>query len=314
MTISFWQLSDTGKHLLGRLFMKQILILGCGYVGSAFAIAAKARGHAVRAVTRNREKVDWLEANGVRAFEGRVDALEWHAFAGKDVDWVLNCVSAAKPGIAGYQASYVDGNRSLVDWVAKTGFEGKAIYTSSVSVYPDSGGDWISEEDSGADSERARLMLESESVFLEGARSVQATVLRLGGIYGPGRSFLAERVKASEGSLPGVGDYYLNLIRLEDIVSAIERVFSSEGSDASVFNVVDDDPLLKADLAVVLAEKLGVPRPVFDEKIGEGATSRRWEKGRPANRRISNSLLREQFGWIPRFPNAREGMGDLLSD
>ncbi|MBT6380121.1 MAG: NAD-dependent epimerase/dehydratase family protein, partial [Opitutales bacterium] len=173
--------------------MKQILILGCGYVGSAYAIAARNSGHSIRAVTRNAEKIEWLESNGVSAFQGRVDSSEWYEFAGEDIDWVLNCVSASEPGVAGYRASYVDGNRFLANWMLRTGFEGRAIYTSSVSVYPDRGGEWCSEKDASGGSTRARLILESESVFLEGARLGQATVLRLGGIYGPGRSFLAER-------------------------------------------------------------------------------------------------------------------------
>lgn len=293
--------------------MKQILILGCGYLGSAFAIAAEAQGHAVRAVTRNAATVESLESKGVSAYAGRVDASDWHAFAGQSIDWVLNCVSASEPGIEGYRSSYIDGNRSFANWVAKMGFEGKAIYTSSVSVYPDRGGDWCSEGDERADSERARLMLESESVFLEGVGSARATVLRLGGIYGPGRSFLAERVRQSSGSLPGFGDYYLNLIRLEDAVSAIECVFSGEVVDENVFNVVDDEPLLKADLTAGLADRLGVLRPVFDGKMGAGGTSRRWENGFPANRRISNGLLKERFAWKPYFSNAREGMANLLS-
>ena len=294
--------------------MKQILILGCGYVGSAYAIAARNSGHSIRAVTRNAEKIEWLESNGVSAFQGRVDSSEWYEFAGEDIDWVLNCVSASEPGVAGYRASYVDGNRFLANWMLRIGFEGRAIYTSSVSVYPDRGGEWCSEKDASGGSTRARLILESESVFLEGARLGQATVLRLGGIYGPGRSFLAERIKQSQGVLPGVGDYYLNLIRLEDIVSAIELVFSSEVCSESVFNVVDDHRLLKAELVAGLADKLGVSRPMFDGKVGEGATSRRWEKGLPANRRISNRLLKEQLNWIPRCSNAFEGMEDLVSD
>ncbi len=294
--------------------MKQILILGCGYVGSAVALAAKAQGHEVLAVTRNEEAVKSLESRGVRTFAGRVDASDWHAFAGGEIDWALNCVSASEPGIDGYRSSYLDGNRSFVHWMADTGFEGKAIYTSSVSVYPDRGGDWCSEKDGRGESERSRIMLESETIFLEGARLAKPTVLRLGGIYGPERSFLADRVKQSGGTMPGFGDYYLNLIRLEDIVAAIENVFEGAVAGARIFNVVDDEPLLKADLVAGLADRLGVPRPRFDEKAPGAATSRRWEQGRPSNRRISNRLLKESYGWSPRFANALEGMGDLISD
>ena len=294
--------------------MNNILILGCGYVGSAFAIAAKAHGHQVRAVTRNAATVKRLRSQDMIAFEGRVDASDWHDFAGEEIDWVLNCVSASAPGIEGYRSSYIDGNRSVANWMKQSGFGGKAIYTSSVSVYPDRGGEWCSETDARGESERSRVMLESEKLFLEGARSAQASVLRLGGIYGPGRSFLVDRIRQREGSMPGFGDYYLNLIRLEDVVSALESVFSGEGVEESVFNVVDDEPLFKADLVESLAHRLEVSRPVFDGASNGEGTSRRWENGRPSNRRISNRLLRTRFGWRPRFSNAIDGMGNLLSD
>lgn len=291
---------------------KQLLILGCGYVGSAVAIAARSKGYGVKAVTRNGGILDSLGEIGVEGFRGAVETDAWKGFAGSDVDWVLNCVSAAQPGLDGYRQSYVEGNRSLGQWMEAIGFSGKALYTSSVAVYPDSGGDWVGEEAAAPHSERARILLEAEALFSEAGGPCRNTVLRLGGIYGPNRGFLARRVKESEGSLPGTGDYYLNLIRLEDIVSALLAVFESEGDDSGVYNLVDGEPMLKAALVQGLAKGMNRESPTFDPGTASSKASRRWEKGPPANRRISNRLFCETFAWRPRFPNSLEGMLDAF--
>lgn len=292
--------------------MKTVLILGCGYVGRAVGLYERAQGNRVLAVTRNEGSADQLRSDGMEVFVGNVHEANWHAFA-KEVDWVLNCVSAAEPNLEGYRLSYVDGNRSFTDWMVQTGFAGPAIYTSSVSVYPDSGGNWVEESDAQASSERSGIILESERQFSESVNAAVKTVLRLGGIYGPGRSFLADRIAQAEGVLPGYGDYFLNLIRLEDIVSAIGSVFRSEIGSGGVFNVVDDTPLLRESLVTELAAKMNRPKPRFDPSMKISKGSRRMDGQRPANRRISNRKFKEAFKWEPSFPNGSLGMAALVS-
>lgn len=292
--------------------MKTVLILGCGYVGRAVGLYEREQGNRVLAVTRNEEAAEQLRSEGMEVFVGNVDETGWHAFA-KNVDWALNCVSAAEPNLEGYRLSYIDGNRSFVDWMCQSGFTGQAIYTSSVSVYPDSGGEWVKESGARASSERSGIILESERIYLESVSSAVKTVLRLGGIYGPGRSFLADRIAGSEGVLPGYGDYFLNLVRLEDIVSAIDSVFRSGSGSGGVFNVVDDTPMLREDLVTELASKMNVPKPRFDCSITGAKGSRRMDGQRPANRRISNRKFKVAFNWKPSFPNASVGMAALIS-
>lgn len=288
---------------------KRVLILGCGYVGSAFAIAARASGCSVKAVTRNRSILDSLAGHEIEGFCGTLEEDDWFGFADSGFDWVLNCVSASEPGIEGYRKSYLDGNRKLARWMDESGFEGRAIYTSSVAVYPDRGGDWVKEEDARPHSDRAKLLLDAEAAFFDNGLTGVSTVLRLGGIYGPNRGFLAKRVQASGGKMPGFGDYYLNLVRLEDIVGAISSVFGQDAGKSRVYNVVDDEPMLRRHLVEGLSQALGIQSPTFD---GNGASSRRWDGGAPANRRISNRAMVEDFDWQPKFPNPLQGMLDLL--
>ncbi len=292
--------------------MKTGLILGCGYVGRALASSRRSSGDRILAVTRNADTANELTSEGVEVFQGSLQAGEWHDWAQK-VDWVVNCVSSAGGGLAGYRLSYVDGNRSLVDWMEKTRFAGPAIYTSSVSVYPDSQGGWVGESDARPHSERAEIMLEAEEMFLSGPPTVVKMALRLGGIYGPGRSFLANRIREANGVMPGYGDYYLNLIHLEDIVSAIEAVFKAPSRQQGVFNVVDDQPMLKSELVSGLASVMGLGRITFYPNSVGHRSSRRSDGERPANRRISNKGFKEAFDWSPCFPNGLSGMTQLVS-
>lgn len=292
--------------------MKTVLILGCGYVGRAVGLNELGQGNRVLAVTRNEAMADQLRSDGMEVSLGNVHETDWHWFA-KDVDWALNCVSSFEPSLEGYRTSYIDGNRSFLEWMMKSGFAGIAVYTSSVSVYPESAGELLTEADARASSERSAILLESEALFLEPSRAASRTVLRLGGIYGPGRSFLADRIANSEGRLPGYGDYFLNLVRLEDLVSAIEKTFRAGTKAAGIFNVVDDEALLKESLVVGLAKKMDLETPQFDSSLHGERSSRRFDGKRPANRRISNRKLKETLGWKPVYPNALIGMEPLVS-
>ncbi|MDQ8179772.1 NAD-dependent epimerase/dehydratase family protein [Pelagicoccus sp. SDUM812005] len=296
---------------------KCLLVLGCGYLGRILVGEAIARGMRVKAVSRNLDTLAEVEEMGAEVFAGLVDEDGWHGFAGGDVDFVVNCVSSAGGGLAGYRQSYVEGNRSLCKWAEEVGFAGRAIYTSSVSVYGDAGGAWVDEGTAPPPAnERGALMRESEDVFLQGMKGVAATVLRLAGLYGPGRHLMLDRLKLGEAELPGWGDYYLNLVRIEDAVSAVWSCLEAEVAVSGVFTVVDDEPALKQDIAAWIAGTLGNPVPRYTgEADGSGRGSRRLgETGRPANRRISNSAFCEAAGWRPRFASFREGFGDLLGE
>lgn len=291
--------------------MRKALILGCGYVGSEVARLLVERGVETLAVTRNEERIRELGAIGVQACNAQIDSHDWHEFADTKVDFILNCVSSAGGGIDGYRKSYLEGNRSLAALMAKRAFSGRAIYTSSVSVYPDAGGAWLSEEDADPDNERGAIILESERLFLNASEEASLAVLRLGGIYGPGRTIFARRISDASEPLPGRGDYFLNLTRLEDIVSAIMEVAFSETALKGVFNVVDDTPSLKQDIVSWISDKMGRPSPGFSGKAD--ALGSRRGGSMPANRRISNEKLRKATGWRPRFASFREGYVGLLN-
>ena len=130
-------------------------------------------------------------------------------------------------------------------------------------------------------------------------------VLRLAGIYGPGRMHLVEQVKSGE--IAGRGEHHLNLVHRDDIVGAIAACSRAPGGVGGVFNVVDDAPTRRAEVAAWLADRLGVVLPRF---TGEPHPGRRTVT---PDRRILNGRLRRELGWRPAFPSFREGYATLLS-
>ena len=167
---------------------KRLVILGCGYVGAAVARLARTAGLKVDGLTRNPTRAAEILELGVNPVVADLATDAWHERIVPGADLVLNCVSAGGGGLDGYRRSYVEGMRSFVAW-ARRGPVGTVVYTSSTSVYPQSGGVVVDEtaltEGTG---ETGRILLETEAA-LRGAAGACGRwfILRLAGIYGPGR-------------------------------------------------------------------------------------------------------------------------------
>ncbi|MCX6951016.1 MAG: NAD-dependent epimerase/dehydratase family protein [Verrucomicrobia bacterium] len=292
----------------GNFSGKRLVIFGCGYVGAEVARAAVARGCRVTALTRNEAKAAALRAEGVEVVVADLATDAWHGQIAGGADGVLNCVSSGGGGIDGYRRSYVEGMASVLAWARRRGEAGTMIYTGSTSVYPQGGGARVDETapTDGA-GERARILVEAESLLRanDGA-CARWFVLRLAGIYGPGRHHLLEQVRAGE--VAGKGDYRLNLIYRDDIAAGVWAAWGAPATVANeVFNLADEGAATKAEIVTWLAGRLGVPVPRF---TGEPAAGRREVT---PDRVIVAAKAREVLGWRPRFPTFREGYEKILS-
>ena len=288
----------------GNFDGKHLVIFGCGYIGGEMARQAVGRGLRVTALTRNAEKAAGLRAMGVATVVAELSADTWHAEVGA-ADFALNCVSSGGGGAEAYRRSYLAGMKSVLAWAGARGALDTLVYTSSTSVYPQGGGGCVDETSpaSGRD-ERTAVLVETEA--LPRASAVRRrVVLRLAGIYGPGRTHLLKQVQAGEVS--GVGTHHLNLIHRDDVCRAIWAVLGAPATPAEeLFNVVDDGAATKAEITAWLAAQLGLPAPRF---TGEPAGGR----ARVPDRIISNARLKAALGWSPRWPSFREGYVNLLS-
>ncbi|HEY0966785.1 MAG TPA: NAD-dependent epimerase/dehydratase family protein [Opitutaceae bacterium] len=292
----------------GFLTGRRLIVFGAGYVGSAVVLAAREQGMEVTALTRNPDKAAALALAGVRTVVADLSSSEWHAQLSPDTDFILNCVSSGGGGLEGYRKSYVDGLRSILDWARSTPSPGMLIYTGSTSVYPQDGGVRVSEEASTAESTgNARILLEAEDLVR--AWAGRWFILRLAGIYGPGRHHLLDQLRAGADTLAGQGEHHLNLIHRDDIVTAILAAFRAPSSVPSgIFNVADDGAAPKATLVKWIAARLGCPEPAFS---GEPVTGRR--RGTP-DRVIANDRIKRVLGWQARYPTFRDGYAAFLAN
>jgi nucleoside-diphosphate-sugar epimerase len=296
------------KHL-----PESVMIFGCGYVGTALAETLLSAGVRVGALTRNAEKASNLEQLGLsEVVVENLDDVTWHQRLSGSYTAVVNCVSSAGGGLEGYRKSYIEGQRSILKWAEKHSIQ-TYLYTSSTSVYPQDGGVEVDETaDTSTASPTGQLLCESEQILAAASDRFDAWyVLRLAGIYGPARHYLLNMLRSDETVIPGFGDYFLNLIHRDDIVSAICRLLTNANPQSSgIYNLADNSPTTKAAVVEWIAGKLDKSPPQFDPSQVSLRLQRRG--GRMPSRKISNRKFCQTFDWAPTYPDFCAGYEKLL--
>jgi len=280
----------------------RVLIAGCGYVGSALARALVEDGHTAFGLRRNPEG---LPAGVLPVAADLADPATLRALP-RELDLVVYAAAADRFADEVYREAYVEGPRNLIDALDASGARPRRLlFTSSTAVYGQSAGEWVDEtsETRPPGFSGARL-LEGEALVLGGP--YPATVLRLGGIYGPGRSRLVERVRRGEARLREGPPLYTNRIHRDDCAGALRHLLGMPAA-APLYLGVDDDPAPETDVLCWIARDLGVPAPPPLEPDAAGAPSARPRR----SKRCSNRRLHEA-GYRFRFPSYREGYAAAL--
>jgi len=125
-------------------------------------------------------------------------------------------------------------------------------------------------------------------------------VVRLGGIYGPGRSALLKKFLNGEATVDPESDRFVNAIHRDDAAAAIQFLLTRAESAGQIYNVVDNEPILQSECYRWLAERLSRPLP----PVGRSTLKR---KRGESNKQVSNAKLRA-LGWTPHYPNFAAGM------
>lgn len=291
---------------------KRLVIFGCGYLGTALAKAALKAGVRVEALTRNHAKAEALRAAGLaKVVVADLASADWHGQVETGPDFVVNTVGSG--GQENYRRSYVGGMQSILAWAAAGSLPmGTFVYTSSTAVYPQGGGLRVDEtHDATGSTPNGAIIRESESL-LESAPSRSSArwfILRLAGIYGPGRHHLLDQLRTGAATLGGEGSHRLNLAHRDDIVAAILACLQAPVSAGrEIFNVADGSPARRSEVVAWLAERLGRPVPAFD-----GAASARRGGAPVPDRIIANDKINKSLGWSPCYPDYRAGFGAILT-
>lgn len=276
------------------------LIVGCGYVGFPLARSLQAKGCKVAGVVRSEESRQRLKQAGVEAFAGDIGHSEFLRRLPLDWNHLVYCPSTGGRGLEGYQ--HIHG-AALERVLEKVGRQTRFHYTSSTSVYGQQDGEWVDEESVlEPAAPTARILVAAEK------RVVQAggTVLRLGGIYGPGRGVLLSRLEDGRAMIPLQDPKWLNLIHLDDIVFAIRHSLNGQLAAGEIYNVIDDEPASYRDIYTWLCGRLERDLPPVGDPEYQGKRGRN-------NKRVSNRKLKAT-GWVPAFPSFREGYQAMLAD
>jgi len=276
--------------------MGRVLIAGCGYVGVATADLFHAAGWEVEGWTHSAESAVQL-ANKPYALQAvditSVDAVKK---AAREFDAVIHCASSGGGGAESYRRVYLEGARNLFSVLQPPAF----LYTSSTSVYAQTGGEWVDEESVAEPThETGQILRQTEELVREGG----GIVARLAGIYGPNRSALLRKFLSGEARITGDGERYLNQVHRDDIARALFLLVTLPNEQrhaASIFNVADDEPLTERTCYEWLAARLSRPTPP------KSTTARTGKRGL-SNKRVRNAKLRG-VGWTPNFPTFATGM------
>jgi nucleoside-diphosphate-sugar epimerase len=288
-----------------------VLLAGCGDLGTEAGLRFAAAGHRVVGWRRSPEKLP-LGIEGVAADLSTAGLPPIPA----DTTAVVVAVAADSPSEAAYRTAYVEGLAHVLDALERDGVTPRRVlFVSSTAVYGDAGGGWVDESttpDPGGFS--GRILREAENLLHErlpgnGSHVSSGTtgiVLRLGGIYGPGRTRLIDQVRSGAATVPDV-PRWTNRIHRDDAAAAIVHLMTMESMPAPAYVGVDNHPAELGDVLRFLAAELGLPEPATAP-----AGDVRADDARGGNRRCSNALLRST-GFQFTFPSFREGYREVLT-
>jgi nucleoside-diphosphate-sugar epimerase len=284
----------------------KLLALGLGY--SAQAALRRLMPAAAVGTTRSAGKAAALASLAdMRLFDGSRESAETLKPALTGVTHVLVSIAPAE-GPDG-------GDRVLPVLAEALAAESPAsiAYLSTVGVYGDHDGAWVDEEsECRPHSARSVARVRAEREWLDfGARSgVPVAVLRLSGIYGPGRNAFVNLAEGSARRLVKPGQVF-NRIHVEDIAAAVERVFATGAT--GLFNITDDEPAPPQDVVAYAAGLMGVPPPPEqDFETADLSPMARSFYGE--NKRVANGKSKSVLGLAYAWPDYRTAFARMWAE
>ncbi|MEO5757208.1 MAG: SDR family oxidoreductase [Mesorhizobium sp.] len=281
---------------------KHIFIFGAGYSGKAFARANAQTGNAICGTTRSPDKFEALRQAGIAPmlFDGALsdeigDALR------KTTHLVISIApdEAGDPVLNAAREAIVAGMPAL-EWIS---------YLSTVGVYGDHGGAWVDETAACRPvSKRSVMRVAAEQEWLKLGQAIgrPVAVLRLSGIYGPGRNALVNLENGTARRLVKP-DQVFNRIHCDDIAGALWQLI--KGNTSGIFNVTDDLPAPPQDVVTYAAVLMGMEPPAeipfVAAQLSPMARSFYGE-----NKRVGNAAIKAA-GYHFRFPDYRVAFDDM---
>lgn len=274
--------------------MANILIAGCGDIGSRLAASLVQDGHQVTGVRKTGTRFP----EGVTGMTG--DLLEMPAQSLPDVDIIYLILTPQGRRKDSYEKAYLHTAQAIVNGYSQRPSVPQVIFVSSTSVYGQNQGEWVDESSEAiANSETAQVLLNTESLLASACPSV---AVRCSGIYGPGRFRLLDKI----GSRVSWGENnWTNRVHRDDVVSALRqltRLFEEGVSLPKHLIVTDNTPVTMWEVKLWLSKQLQVEPNLGDESYLP-----------TSGKRLRADFLYQQ-GWKPSHPSYASGYQSLISE
>ena len=275
--------------------MTRVLISGCGDLGTEVGLLLAAGGNEVFGLRRD----PGVLPPQIRPVAGDLTADDGLADVPTDVDLLVHTPTAGGRDPARYAAVYRDGMARLLERLTAAGDPPRrTLFVSSTTVYGDTDGGWVDEDTpTNPASATGEQIVAAERVLLDA--DVDGVVLRLAGIYGPGRTHLIDQVRRGEAVRPDP-PRHANRIHRDDAARAVVHLLARD-EVAPVYLGVDSAPVDRGEVIAFLAEELGRPLPPTGPAGGRGG-----------DKRCRNDRL-VASGFTFRYPTYREGYRAVLA-
>jgi nucleoside-diphosphate-sugar epimerase len=294
----------------------RVLVTGAsGFIGGVVCRRLRERGDGVTALVRR----PGSEPAGTEAALADLSDAEQLAavLAASRPDCVVHLAAeiASQRRAERVMEVNVEGTRRLLDACLQLEDRPSFVFSSTV-VTGDAQGELLDEETAlPVRTPYGRSKQEGERMVLQSG--LPAVVIRPSHVYGPGGWYAEELVprlrQPGRLAVIGSGENLWDVVHVEDVAAAVLLAAGSDAAVGRVYHVVDDEPISFYDFMALTASELGVGPP---RRVPAGLA--RMIAGRNAvdavvrSARSSNARIKEELGWKPRFPNAREGVHDAI--
>lgn len=236
--------------------MESVLIVGCGDIGRRLARLAVAKSVPVTALVKSDASRRRLKAEGIPVLSGDLDGPR--PLAGLPTRGRVVYYFVPPPG-GGHLDTRI---RTFCGSIEPGEEPARVVYISTSGVYGDCGGERVTEERApNPQTARARRRLDAERLLAEwGAhRGSEVVILRVTGIYGPGR-LPVERIRSGQPVLADAEAPYTNRIHADDL-ARVCLAAGERGEGGEIFNVSDGHAGTMTEYFNAVADACGLPRP-----------------------------------------------------
>jgi nucleoside-diphosphate-sugar epimerase len=279
----------------------RLFVFGLGYTAAAFARTMSGQA-IVSGTTRDPEKQKRLAAEGINAsaFDGASPSPDTADALRDSTHLLISIPPSDSDPVLAHHADAIRAAKNL-RWIG---------YLSSIAVYGNYGGAWVSEQTTPhPTSARSVQRLAAERAWTKLATELSQplAIFRIAGIYGPGRNAFVNLAEGKAHRIVKPGQVF-NRIHVADIVAALAA--TTERSAAGLFNLADDEPAPSQDVVAHAAALMGVLPPP-EIPFPEADLSSMARSFYADNKRVANARMKRDIGVSLRHPTYREGLAAL---